>query len=272
MNTRWFEQFILLNPEPGSEGGGGAGAGGGAVAGAVTSQGATDPAAGAGDGEGTGDDDLSRVKHTLDREREINRANQRRMAALEAQLRELGNTNPEAVRAAEAKALEEQARRELIEQQARIAQEQIVSKYSAQLQQANTELVAEREARQRELVRQQAEKAFIGAKGSMEASTIDGSTPFDAVWFRFGSNFRIEDGALVVVDAKGNPEIDSETGMRYEPTKWLKRLQVDPVWGRHFEPAMGTGGGARSSRDGRVSTVKDLMNQPLPAAFSDAFG
>ena len=262
MNTRWFD--LLQSPEPGSEGGGGAG-------GAAGAGGADSTAGGNGEGEGDGDD-LSRVKHALQREREVNREKDRRMGALEAQLRELSTTNPEAVRAAEAKALEEQTRRELIEQQARIAQEQIESKYSAQLQQANTELIAEREARQRELVRQQAEKAFIGAKGSMEASTIDGSTPFDAVWFRFGSNFRIEDGALVVVDAKGNPEIDSETGKRYEPTKWLKRLQADPVWGRHFEPSMGSGGGARNGRDGRAFAGKDLMAQPLNSLFSDAFG
>ena len=262
MKTRWFD--LLQSPESGSEGGGGAG-------GAAGAGGADSTAGGNGEGEGDGDD-LSRVKHALQREREVNRDKDRRMGALEAQLRELSTTNPEAVRAAEAKALEEQTRRELIEQQARIAQEQIESKYSAQLQQANTELIAEREARQRELVRQQAEKAFIGAKGSMEASTIDGSTPFDAVWFRFGSNFRIEDGALVVVDAKGNPEIDSETGKRYEPTKWLKRLQVDPVWGRHFEPSMGSGGGARNGRDGRAFAGKDLMAQPLNSLFSDAFG
>ena len=266
MKTRWFDP--LQSPEPGSEGGGGAG---GAGAGAGAGQGGADPAAG-GNGEGESDgDDLARVRHTLDREREINRENKRRMGALEAQLRELSTTNPEAVRAAEAKALEEQTRRELIEQQAQIAQQQIESKYSAQLEQKNTELVAEREARQRELVRQQAEKAFIGAKGSMEASTIDGSTPFDAVWSRFGSNFRIEKGALVVVDAEGSPEIDSETGHRYEPIKWLKRLQVDPVWGRHFEPAMGSGGGARSGRDGRVSNSKDMMAMPLSSAIADAF-
>ena len=261
MKTRFD---LLQSPEPGSEGGAGAGGPGAGAGGA-------DPTAG-GNGEGEGDgDDLSRVKHALQREREANREKERRMGALEAQLRELSTTNPEAVRAAEAKAQEEQTRRELIEQQARIQQEQIESKYSAQLQQANTELIAEREARQRELVRQQAEKAFIGAKGSMEASTIDGSTPFDAVWFRFGSNFRIEDGALVVVDAKGNPEIDSETGKRYEPTKWLKRLQVDPVWGRHFEPSMGSGGGARSSRDGIASSSKDLMAVPLSTAIADVF-
>lgn len=267
MKKRWFD--LLQSPEPGSEGGAGAGAGGG-VGGAA---GGTDPAPGGSEGEGESDgDDISRLRNTLNKERKLNSEKDRRLGALEAQLRELSTTNPEAVRAAEAKALEEQTRRELIEQQARIAQEQIESKYSAQLQQANTELIAEREARQRELVRQQAEKAFIGAKGSMEASTIDGSTPFDAVWFRFGSNFRIEDGALVVVDAKGNPEIDSETGKRYDPTKWLKRLQVDPVWGRHFEPSMGSGGGARNGRDGRAFAGKDLMAQPLNSLFSDAFG
>ena len=267
MKTRWFEQFTLQSPEPGSEGGGGAGgAGGGGNA-----AGSTDPAPGGGEGDGEGGD-VAKLLHTLDRERSRGNDLERRVKAQEAQLRELSTTNPEAVRAAEAKALEEQTRRELIEQQAQIAQQQIESKYSAQLEQKNTELVAEREARQRELVRQQAEKAFIGAKGSMEASTIDGSTPFDAVWSRFGSNFRIEKGALVVVDAEGSPEIDSETGHRYEPIKWLKRLQVDPVWGRHFEPAMGSGGGARSGRDGRMSSSGvDLLTVPAGQAISTAF-
>ena len=264
MKKQWFEQFTIQSPEPGSEGGGGAGGAGGAGAGGA------DPAPGGGEGEGEGDD-LARVKHALQRERESNRDKERRMNALEAQLRELSTTNPEAVRAAEAKALEEQTRRELIEQQARIAQEQIEAKYSAQLQQSNKELIAEREARERQLVKQQAEKAFLNAKGRVEISPLDGSTPFDGVWGRFGPNFRIEDSALVVVDAKGNPEIDSETGLRYEPTKWLKRLQTDPYWGLHFEPAMGSGGGARSGRDGRVSNSKDMMAMPLSSAIADAF-
>ena len=261
MKTRLFE--LLQSPEPGSEGGDGAGAGAGPIGGAP---GAT---AGTGDGEG---DDLSRLRHTLDRERNANREKDRRLGALEAQLKELTTTNPDAVRAAEAKAQQALQERQLIEERSRLERDAIESKYSTQLQQANAELQTEREARQRELVRVQAEKAFIGAKGSMVASTIDVSTPFDSVWSRFGAHFRIEDGALVVVDAKGNPEIDSETGKRFEPTKWLGRLQSDPVWGRNFEPAMGSGSGARSSRDGRVSTGKDLMAQPLGSLFSDAFG
>jgi hypothetical protein len=267
MKKRWIEQFTLQSPEPGSEGGLGAGGAGGAGGAA----GAPDPAPSGGEGDGEGSD-VAKLLHTLDRERNRGNDLERRVKAQEAQLRELSTTNPEAVRAAEAKALEEQTRRELIEQQARLAQEQIESKYSAQLEQKNTELIAEREARQRELVRQQAEKAFIGAKGSSEMSTIDGSTPFDSVWGRFGPQFRLENGSLVVVDANGSPEIDPDTGKRFEPVKWLGRLQSDPVWGRHFEPAMGSGGGARSGRDGRASNSKDLMAMPLSTAIADAFG
>jgi hypothetical protein len=269
MKKRWIDQFTLQGPEGGSEGGGGGGGGAGA-GGAGGAAGTADPAPGGGEGENEGSD-VAKLLHTLDRERSRGNDLERRVKAQEAQLRELSTTNPEAVRAAEAKALEEQTRRELIEQQARIAQEQIEAKYSAQLQQSNKELIEEREARERQLVKQQAEKAFLNAKGRVEISPLDGSTPFDGVWGRFGPNFRIEDGALVVVDAKGNPEIDSETGMRYEPTKWLKRLQTDPYWGLHFEPAMGSGGGARTGRDGRVSNSKDLMSMPVSAAIAEAF-
>jgi hypothetical protein len=257
MTKRWFEQ--LHSPEPGSEGGDGTGAAAGAAG----------AAGGTGEGEG---DDLSRLRHTLQRERDANRDKDRRLGALEAQLKELTTTNPDAVKAAEAKAQQALQERQLIEERARLEREQIEAKYSTQLQQATADLQTEREARQRELVRVHAEKAFIGAKGSMVASTIDGSTPFDSVWSRFGGQFRIEDGALVVVDGNGSPEIDPETGKRFEPIKWLSRLQSDPVWGRNFEPSMGSGSGARSSRDGRVITGKDLMAQPLGSLFSDAFG
>ena len=270
MNKRWFEQFILQSPEGGSEGGGGAGAGGGANTGAGASQSAADLADGTGESEGDGDD-VTRLRHTLDRERTANREKDRRLGALEAQLRELTTTNPEAVREAQAKAQQEQARRELIEQQAALERQQIEAKYSQQLEASTTALQVEREARQRELVRQLAEKAFIGAKGSTEVSEIDGSSPFDSVWSSFGPQFRNEDGALVIVDANGSPEIDPETGKRFEPVKWLRRLQSDTVWGRNFEPAMGTGGGARSSLDGRVPNGKDLMAVPLSTAIADVF-
>ena len=271
MKKRWIDQFTLQSPEGGSEGGagaGGAGAGGAGGAGAGDSQGLADAGAGANDGEG---DDLSRVKHALQREREVNRENLRRVGALEAQLRELSNTNPEAVRAAEARAKEEQARRELIEQQAQIQQQQIEEKYSNQLVGLRSELDTERTARQRELVRQQAEKAFITAKGSTVVSEIDRSTPFDSVWGRFGVHFKLENGSLVVVDANGSPEIDPETGKRFEPVKWLGRLQSDPYWGRNFEPAMGSGGGARTGRDGRVVNGKDLMSMSVGAAIAEVF-
>jgi hypothetical protein len=266
MKKRLFEQFTLQSPEGGSEGGAGAGGAGGAGAG--DGQGLADAGAGAGDGEG---DDLSRVKHALQREREVNRENLRRMGALEAQLKELSTTNPEAVRAAEAKAKEEQSRRELIEQQAALERQQIEAKYSQQLEASTTALQAEREARQRELVRQHAEKAFIGAKGSTVVSEIDRSTPFDSIWGRFGDHFKLENGSLVVVDANGNPEIDPDTGKRFEPVKWLGRLQSDPVWGRNFEPAMGSGGGARTGRDGRVVNGKDLMSMSVGAAIAEVF-
>jgi hypothetical protein len=262
MKKRWIDQFTLQGPEGGSEGGGGGGAGGAA--------GTADPATGGGEGDGEGDD-ISRVKHALQREREANREKERRMGALEAQLRELSTTNPEAVRAAEAKAKEEQARRELIEQQARLAQEQIEAKYSKQLEGVTTELQTVREAGERQLVKQQAEKAFAKAKGSFEVSEIDGSTGFDSIWDRFGPNCRTEDGVLVIVDNKGNPEIDTETGRRFDPVKWFERLRPDPVYGRHFEPAMGSGGGARTGRDGRMASGVDLLTVTSGQAISTAF-
>jgi hypothetical protein len=265
MKKRWIDQFTLQSPEGGSEGGGGGGAGG-----AGGAAGTADPAPGGGEGDGEGDD-LSRVKHALQREREANREKERRMGALEAQLRELSTTNPEAVRAAEAKAKEEQARRELIEQQSRLAQERIEAKYSKQLEGVTTELQTVREAGERQLVKQQAEKAFAKAKGSFEVSEIDGSTGFDSIWDRFGPNCRTEDGVLVIVDNKGNPEIDTETGRRFDPVKWFERLRPDPVYGRHFEPAMGSGGGARTGRDGRMASGVDLLTVTSGQAISTAF-
>jgi hypothetical protein len=121
------------------------------------------------------------------------------------------------------------------------------------------------------LVKQQAEKAFAKAKGSFEVSEIDGSTGFDSIWDRFGPNCRTEDGVLVIVDNKGNPEIDTETGRRFDPVKWFERLRPDPVYGRHFEPAMGSGGGARTGRDGRMASGVDLLTVTSGQAISTAF-
>jgi len=91
MTNRWFQ--VLQSPE-----GDGVGAG---VAGSTGDTGDQGAGAGTGDGEG---DDLSRLRHTLQRERDANREKDRRLGALEAQLKELTTTNPDAVRAAEAKA------------------------------------------------------------------------------------------------------------------------------------------------------------------------
>jgi len=252
--------FTLQSPETDPAGGTGTG----------SPAGATPPADSA-----SGDDrsEVERVHGALVKEREENKALQRRLAALESQLKEVGNANPRLLEETQARARQLEEDRRLSDERARLDREQIERKFSDQITKTNEELKAEREARQREAVRNQTEKAFLAAKGSMVVSKVDGSTPFDAIWRTFGDRFSVDDrGALVVLDTDGTPALDEETGKRIEPSAWLAKLRSDPVHGLNFQPEYGSGSGARSTRDGRVIPGRDLMKTPLGTLFSQEFG
>lgn len=215
--------------------------------------------------------DLDRLKHALDRERKERKAAAARAAQLEAQIKQADQLNPQLVQEAIARAQQEEEKRRLIEEQTGVRLKELESKYAEQLTKVTRDLQAAKEAAEREAVRVLAEKAFLSAKGSTEASSVDGKTPFDYIWLAFNDRFRADKQGLYLVDTDGDPVIDEDTGKRLPPNKWFQKLRQDPVHGLHFQPEYGSGSGARGGRDGRVTSTKDLSKLSTSQLFREAF-
>lgn len=221
-----------------------------------------------------GDDqasDVERLKHALERERKERKAAAARAAQLESQLKQADQINPQVIQEAIARAQQEEEKRRLIEEQTGVRLKELEGKYQEQLTKVTRDLQAAKEAAEREAVRVLTEKAFLSAKGSTEASTVDGKTPFDYVWLAFQSRFRADRQGLYVVDDDGDPVIDEDTGKRLPPAKWFAKLRQDPVHGMHFQPEYGSGSGARAGRDGRVTNTEDLSKLSTSQLFRQSF-
>lgn len=222
--------------------------------------------------EPQGDDELTKLRSTLRKQQEEARRERNRALALEAQLKEVGQVNPQLLAEATAKAQAAEQQRQLIEQQtnARLAEQD--RKYQEQLARLTAELQNKASAAEREALRVKAEREFLAAKGLTDASEIDGRTPFDYIWQLFGTQYAEDKAGLYVLDADGTPALDPETGKRVTLREHFSKLRKDPVHGMHFQPEYGSGSGARGGRDGRVSTTADLSKVPTGQLFKDAFG
>ena len=224
-----------------------------------------DPHAGGEQGGGESADDVSRLKRALEAERGLKRQ-------LEAQLKEVGQVNPQLVAEAQAKAEAAERQRQLIEQQTTARLEEQQRKYDEQLQRITGDLQAAKTAAEREALRIKTEREFLAAKGLADASAIDGRTPFDYIWQLYGSQFAEDRNGLHLVDTDGSPRLDQETGKRITPSEFFGRLRKDPVHGMHFQPEYGSGSGGRSGRDGRLNTTEDLSKVPNGQLFRQNFG
>jgi hypothetical protein len=246
--------FPSVDPDPQSEPQGG---------------GTVDPAPAAGDGD---DNSPDKLMEALRKERQLRKAEAARAAQLEAQMKEVGQVNPQLVAEAQAKAQAAEQQRLLIEQQTanRLAEQE--RKFQEQLARVTGEMQTARQAAEREALRVKTQAEFLASKGLAEASSIDGRTPFDYIWQLFGNSFAEDKNGLYVVDADGDPVMDEESGKRLTAREYFARLRKDPVHGMHFQPEYGSGSGARGSRDGRVSTTADLSKVPTSQLFRESFG
>lgn len=222
--------------------------------------------------EPQGDDELTKLRSTLKKQQEEARRERNQRLALEAQLKEVGQVNPQLLAEATAKAQAAEQQRQLIEQQtsARLAEQE--RKYQEQLARLTGELQSKATAAEREALRVKAEREFLASKGLTDASEIDGRTPFDYIWQLFGTQYAEDKAGLYVLDPDGTPALDPETGKRITLREHFAKLRKDPVHGMHFQPEYGSGSGARGGRDGRVSTTADLSKVPTGQLFKDAFG
>lgn len=216
--------------------------------------------------------DADRLKRALEAERRLNRQNAARAAQLEAQLKEVGQVNPQLLAEAQAKAQAAEQQAQLLEQQINTRLADAQRKYEEQLSRLTTELQTKASAAEREALRVKAEREFLASKGSTDASEIDGRTPFDYIWQLFGTSYAEDKNGLYLLDSDGSPALDAESGKRITLREHFAKLRKDPVHGMHFQPEYGSGSGARGGRDGRINTTTDLSKVPTGQLFKDAFG
>lgn len=210
-------------------------------------------------------EDIAKLKKALEAERALKRQ-------LESQLKQVSQVDPNLVAEARAKAEAAEQQRQLIEQQtsARLAEQE--RKYQEQLARVTGDLQAAKTAAEREALRIKTEREFLAAKGLVEASTIDGRTPFDYIWQLYGPQFAEDKNGIYLADPDGSPRLDQETGKRITPGEFFAKLRKDPVHGMHFQPEYGSGSGGRSGRDGRLNTTEDLSKVPNSQLFRENFG
>jgi hypothetical protein len=242
---------------------------GGAPAPASVSTDATDDGASSG---GDGADDLSGLKKALKAERERARQEEAARKQLEAQLREVGQVDPKLLDEARQRAREAEQQRLMVEQQTTIRLQEQERKYQELLEKKTSELQALATTAQRDALRVKTEREFLAAKGLVEASAIDGRTPFDYIWQLYGNQFAEDRNGLYLVDGDGMPRLDDETGKRISPAEFFAKLRKDPVHGMHFQPEYGSGSGSRAGRDGRVMSTEDLSKVPTSQLFRESFG
>lgn len=240
MKKRFFD-LLSVDPAPADDQ-----AGGGADPGSTT-----DPAA-------DGDSEVERLRRALEASR--NEARQFRTEArhYESQLKQVGETNPALLEEARRKAEEAEQRRQLAEQQA----ENRVQAMQRQLEERTAKSIADanaaRQAAEREALRVKTERDFLAAEGRVEASRIDGRTPFDYVWQVFGSQIAEDAQGRYIKDENNLPRINDETGKRITVAEFFNTLRDDLVHGQHFKPRYGSGGGSRAGFTGRIGEGMDL--------------
>lgn len=248
------QPWLSVDPDPAGEPDGGAPAG--------------DPPADGGDGG----DELTKLRRALEAQREEARRFRSKAQAAEAQLREVGEANPKILEEAQRRAEKAEQDRLLAEERANLR----ISQMQKQLEDKTAKVLGEAQTRaaaaEREALRVKAERDFLAADGLLDASGVDGRTPFDYVWLLHGDRIAEDSTGRYIKDENGLPLLDPETNKRVTVKDYFSKLRDDPVHGIHFKPRYGSGGGSRSGFDGRVNHSKDLSKVPTGQLFRNAFG
>lgn len=257
MKKRFFER-LSVDPAPVDEPTGGGGDAGGDTS-ASTS--------------GEGESEVDKLRRALEASRAEARQYRAESRQYQGQLKQVGETNPALLEEAQRKAEEAEQRRQLAEQQAELRVQQMQRQLEEKTGRALSEAKAAREAAEREALRVKTERDFLAAEGLVDASSVDGRTPFDYVWQLHGNRVAEDAQGAYIKDAQGLPETDPETNKRITVRQFFDRLRDDPVHGIHFKPRYGSGGGSRSGLQGRVGpgvnldgmSSKDMLREGLKA-------
>lgn len=222
-----------------------------------TDGGGADPSTSGGSND-TGTDDLAGLRKALSSEREQRRAEAAELRRLRRELAEVGDKNPKLLEEAKQRVQEAHDRADAAEQLANARVREAETKHEAILAKRTADLEAKTRVAERAALKVKTERIYLANEGRSEASSIDGSTPFDYLWQVFGGQFAEDERGIHLIDATGNPQIDTETGRRITPADLFQKLRDDPVHGVSFKPRFGSGSGVRAGRDGRVTTAEQL--------------
>jgi hypothetical protein len=239
--------------------------------GAAGSSGST--AAGESGADEAGLSDVEKLKRALENERRISAEYEKAKKAAERRYEAVKDLDPETYKKAQERAAE--AERLAAEAQAREAEKlrETEQKYSNKLQEALAE--RERAIRDLETTRQRyaLEKVFLANDG-LSVVGEDGVSAFDMFWDRLGSRFKIDltDGTLGVVDAKGDWELDGESGKRLKPADFIAKQRDHQLYSFLFKPKYGSGSGMPPGRDVRTAHGQDLTKLSTQEKFALAYG
>ena len=221
----------------------------------------------------TGDDMMPRSEaenllKALKAEREARKQYERDLKETKAHLDKFAEINPDEYTKLQAEAAE--AAR--VQAQFGEAKEAIELKYSKQAEAAAQEAAAAKAALQEYQKKYALEKVFYAAGGRTDAA--DGVSFFDMMAQQVGGNFRQEaDGSLTVVDAAGDPVLDTESGKRVSAQDYIAAYKLHPIYGTFFKGAKGQGAGiGYGGTDANGMPVEDLSGMSNEDLFRRAFG
>ncbi len=220
------------------------------------------------DGKRYTEEEVTNLLKALKAERESRKIYEKEVKEKAAQLEKFAEINP-----AEYRKLQEEAAIAAREKAAADERTSLLEeKYGAQA----AEAVKKADSAQRELLefrkRYALEKVFFSAGGRTDSA--DGVSFFDMLFNQIGTTFRLEaDGNVTVVDASGDPVLDSDSGKRINPEDYLSTLKTHPIYGTFFKGNKGSGAGiGYGGTDANGMTTEDLSNLSRDEMFLRAFG
>ena len=204
----------------------------------------------------------------LKAEREARKQYERDLKETKTQLERFAEINPDEYTKLQKEAAEAAA----LQANFGAAQEAIEAKYSAQAQEAAKEAAAAKAALADYQKKYALEKVFYAAGGRTDAA--DGVSFFDMMAQQVGGSFRQEaDGSLTVVDAAGDPVLDTESGKRISAEQYIGSFKHHPIYGTFFKGAKGAGAGiGYGGTDANGMPSDDFASLSPSEKFLKAFG
>lgn len=219
-------------------------------------------------GKAYSEEEVQNLLKALKAERESRKIYEKEVKEKAAQLEKFAQINPDEYRKLQEEAAIAAREKAAADERTALLEE----KYGSQA----AEAMKAKEAAQRELQefrkRYALEKVFFAAGGRTDSA--DGVSFFDLFADQVGAQFRLEpNGSVTVIDANGDPVLDSDSGRRVNPEDYLGRFKGHPIYGTFFRGTKGSGAGlGYGGTDANGITGEDIGNMSTEDLFLRAFG